>query len=179
MAANDIVPLVAPYGGQCKQSRYPMTAGATFLEGEPVLIVAAGTLEEVPVGETDATADGGLIGIAAARAVRVVQLQTGTEATPTATTRALAPVYDLTPDTEFITRNVMDASDVLIAPLAAHVGEKCSIRKTAAGDTSGINVGAAPANQHFVVTRVLDSLKRDIQLSGGAGVFAVFRRAEE
>jgi len=173
MASLDIVASVHPYGGHSKVTHYPLAVAAAFLAGEPVVVQADGTLVEC-ITNPDITAQPPtLTGIAAAAAVNVAQLNTNSATIPA---NVLAPVIEMAPDVEFETRNLFSASDALVVPLLSHINDKGSLRLTGGG-VWGIDVGAG--NLHFRIVRVLDSLKRDIRVSGGTGVFVRFVRAEE
>jgi hypothetical protein len=175
MAAGDIWPARDPYGGNCKVSRLPVNTTATFLRGEPVAIEAAGTLIE-SASQPDPTAEpSACAGIALASAADVAFHRSGSSATPYPTTM-LAPVAEFSYSTEFITRNLFNGSDVLIAPALANIGDKGGLRRAPAGDVWGFDIGAAA---FFEIKDVLDALKRPVRLSGGTGVYVVFARCEE
>jgi len=179
MSARDILPFRSSYGGHNVMSRYPVNTTAAFLEGEPVLVEAAGTLIEAATLPSPVTNPPNLIGIAAAGAANTALARSGSSATPFPTTM-LAPVYMLSHDAEFVTRNVFNNSDALVAPTLANVGDRCALRRvTGPPDIWGVDFGAAATTLWFQITDVLDSLKRSIRLSGAAGVFAVFRRVEK
>lgn len=175
------MPFAGPHGPHAGVKWYPLTAGAVFQEGEPCLLLDAGTVDDVA---TPVTSNDDIVGFAAGTgdttdatglgSFRVNGFGQFTPGTGAAATNDWIPVYAADNTSEYITANFTEAGAAFgdVAPAQAHLNRDVGLIEI--GDDWGINVaGAAPT---FVarITRVLDADGVDVTLSGAAGVFVVF-----
>lgn len=115
MTAHDILPYTAAGGGSDNTSDYPLTASASFSEGEPVTLAAAGG-----VGEAADNPES-IIGIAAVRS---------TDADGTAqTTGTPITVYRTTDTQQFWSQNfATDGAGTAATPTQANaIGESAGL----------------------------------------------------
>lgn len=178
MAARDIMPWRSVLGGTYRVKWAPMTASEVFETGEPVGVVAAGTLTE-PVGATTSVVVGdfenGLGGIAViGPGAGNINPATG-DAFATGDDVAYWPFGD---GNEFITDNAFATGDTTTAhvPVQADVGTHYKMNQAAAATAWGIEVTAALPGVDLVclITEVLDVNKAPLRVSGGTGVYMVF-----
>ena len=164
MAARDIMPWTSPTGAELR-AQYPLAAGQTCLEGEPVAF-SAGTLVEA---SDDPAA---IVGIAAMRAegmgpgLAAVSFDTGHPIT----------VYGITDSQRFICGNfATDGAGTAATPTQANaIGQSAGL--TLSSGNWSIDTGTA--NLLCTILDVLDVRKRSIQdpLTGpSTGSFVVVR----
>jgi len=166
MAARDIMPFISNQNSHRQDGL--ADAAATFLVGEPVQIEADGQIIEAA---TQPIIDGdppGAVGIAAVSAASITVVQ-GT------LTNQHVPYYPFDYETEWVSRNLFSGSDTLVVPLATHVGDAVSLRRTA-GDVWGFDIAGAATTESFVILRVLNTDGRDLGRSGGTGVTVIAKR---
>ena len=160
MAAFDIMPFRSPHGQMGKIEHFRMTAGQSFVVGEPVAVVAAGTLTE----STSACADAGIMGIALAPggATGAASLNWRTNAAYAGGDRI--PVCIPESSTLFITRNwtVAGAAFNDTAPALADIGEEVGL--VLIGGVWGIDV--ASGSMIARVVDILNARKTSIQETG-------------
>lgn len=150
MAAYDIWPASDQAG--CTGTEFArLTASSTFRQGEPVVVVDAGTLSTAPKDSTPLVvgdADGGRsIGIAAASGNTA---GTGNNAVAAGT---LIPYWPFGTGILFTTKNVSDGSGAVVIPSGALVGENLTLEADLGTNTIwGISTGAGTFGTHAVAT---------------------------
>lgn len=184
MAARDIMPFTSAVGSHVRVHYAHIDATADYDEGDVVLI-NSGDLEEAG-DEANVTIPGttggggagdtGAVGVAAQASLdAAAAFSTGTLAAANAA-NVLVGYYRFDVDTEFITDNFEadDATAFGDTPDEDDVGTLCSLRTD--GTIWGVCNNASSSNRQFIITRVLDAERKDVQQSGATGVWVVFRR---
>jgi hypothetical protein len=120
MAVQDIQHFSAP-NGDTDMRAYPVTASQTFVAGEPVVVIAAGTLSECADDPSAVT------GIAAHKSTDVKGASLGTTHPIT--------VYRGSPGQIFKTRNfATDGGGTAATPTLAHIGDYAGLDFTSGTD---------------------------------------------
>ncbi len=183
MAFGDIVilnPDTAPV------DQYPLNASETFDAGEFVQLATDGQVAEAA---DEATTDA-IIGVSAAggdttatassaTGIGIFKYSTIGDFVPGSNAAAendYVPVYLFVPQTKFATRNfATDGAGTDAAPTVANaMGEQ--VEATVVAGVHGVDTNSATADNAFaLITDVLDANMTPIQLSGGTGVWVVFR----
>lgn len=200
MARFDIMPLRSPFGGTVEVRYAPMTAAQVFDIGEPVGIVAAGTISKPPEDTTeillaDFAATGTtqpIWGIAAygpgqafsaARPTDRININPAT-GLAYATNAAIA-YWPADQGNLFIARLVSAAAAALVAPAITDIGESYEISYGTAGTpdigwaveqtTAVVTTDTVAGLDVFaVVTDVLDTDRKSLVThNGGTGVYVV------
>lgn len=179
MAARDIMPFKSPLGGTFTVKTGRLSAAQTFEIGEPIGVVNAGTIQEMPIDESPwqpGDADTGLqMGIACyGPGAANINPQTGT----TYTTNDEVSYWPINEGIIFITDNFMDTTmATAVTPVQTDVGEAYQVSySTAAPIGWGIEQTAATAGTDVEarIVDVLDINKAPISRSGGTGVYLLF-----
>ncbi len=190
MAKFDIMPFTSRHGGSTEVRWGEMTASENFEIGEPVMLVAAGTLTE-PTDDaaqwTVAQMDTGQVaGIAAWGPGETTQGSGGTAPNlNVATGVAYAtgdnlPYWPTNQGTLFITNNYYAAGGgSAVAPALTDIGIAYQIVYGTFGTPDagwGVEQTAAAVgvDVQAIIVDVLDSTKDSIRLTGNTGVFIVF-----
>lgn len=184
MANQDIIPFASPHGGLSGQtpigianSTTFVTAETSWLKGE-VCAVASGK-----IGAANAVIADGATNHAPATHFIATESSQGALSLPGVLSGAaaiawLAPFVPVLGEQEFMTRNVYTNSDTRVAPTAAmaHV-EVCGWWRDNTTSTAAPNgsMGIDTNGTGLIITRVLDANMVDVALSGGTGVWAVFK----
>jgi hypothetical protein len=189
VAVYDIMPHSSPWGGAFITRWAQMTASEVFDIGEPVMVVAAGTLTEPTDDAAQWTlaqmADGNLCGIAAAGPAggaqtndRAAQINPATGIAYT--TGDDIPYWPVDMGIVFRTQNLYAAAaGSAVTPAITDIGNSYQVTYGTFGtpdagwgleQTSGV-FGTDVCAQ---VVDVLDSLYRPIRLSGQTGVHVLF-----
>jgi len=180
MAARDIMPWTSVTGGTYEARWGQMTENEVFEIGEPVMVVAAGTLTE-PIGATtswpltefDATGIEGGIAVFGPGAGNI-NPRTGV---------AFAALDDvaywpINQGNVFITDNFFATGDTttLVVPVQGDVGEAYQVNQAVANTAWGIEQTAAVEGTSVQanIMEVLDAGYHPIRLSGLAGVYLLF-----
>ncbi len=180
MATGDVMPFTSPLGGHMRMisAIVENSAGAvvaTFKPGEWVELLATGMVDELAAGSATVS-DVHYIAAenATANLRRIGDARYGTG--PNSAAAFNVSLFDLDHSVEFITKNVYTASDTLVTSSLglANINDYVRIRVTAAG-AHGVDTGTADSTD-FIITRLLDSLGRDIASSGQTCVYCVFKR---
>lgn len=181
MAIFDIMPWTSVLGGTYEVRWGQMTAGELFETGEPVMVVAAGTLTE-PIGATtswpltefDATGIEGGIAVFGPGDGTNINPKTG-KAFATGDDIAYWPINQ---GNVFITKNFFATADTttLVVPAQGDVGEAYYVNQAVAATAWGLEQTAAleGTNVQGNVIEVLDATKIPIRISGQAGVYLLF-----
>lgn len=178
MAARDIMPFKSAHGGTVTVRWGQMTASEVFEIGEPVNVVAAGTLTEPPDDNTQwiLTDGGGNVeaGIAAwGPGAGNINPETGVAYA----TADNIPYWPINEGTLFITQNFTVAGGATaVAPALTDIGNPFQISYGAAASKWGIERTAGLEGIDYIATviDVLDAEKTPIRNSGNTGVYAVF-----
>lgn len=162
MAKNDIRVHIQSEKGT---TAYPITTGQTFLDGEVVRVVAAGTLSEA--GDDPATVAGISMGSS--------QGMTAALVTGTVPDGTMISIYKPTSGQLFISDNFAeDGGGTAVVPTLAHVGDVAGF--TLAGGTWSVDTGTV--NLHVEITDVLDVNGQPLgsinERTAGTGVSVVF-----
>ncbi len=144
---------------------FPITASQAFLEGEPVILVAAGTLSEA------ATDPASIVGIAAGRSTDV-------DGNAFAAGR-LITTYGIGPEQIYKTTSFTSdgAGATAAVPTLANIGDVAGLALT--GGVWSLDTGTA--NLIAEIVGVLDSNGRNLSdpvLSSGTGSIVLFRFVE-
>lgn len=178
MGARDIMPWTSPHGGTNTVRWGTFTAAEVFEVGEPVNVVAAGTLTEPPDDATQwiLTDGGGNVeaGIAAwGPGAGNLNPHTGIAYA----TGDVIPYWPINQGTVFITQNFNVAGGATaVAPALTDIGNPFQISFGAAGSNWGIERTAALEGIDYIATimDVLDAKKAPINRTGEAGVYVIF-----
>lgn len=186
MANQDIIPFASPHGGHSVMTPIGIAASTTFntaetswLKGE-VCLVASGKIGAAQAVIRDGAADGPHVPATMFIAVESSQgaMSLPGIASGAATINWVAPFIPVLGEQEFMTRNVYTNSDTRVAPTAAmaHV-EVCGWWRDNTPSTAAPNgsMGIDTNGTGLIITRVLDANMVDVALSGGTGVWAVFK----
>lgn len=162
------------------------TAGTSWKAGEVVVVTAASSdIDVAPDGTSDPAA--GLVFLAAGSSEGMIVKAKGIGGATGDADGDLCPVYRFDPGVEFMTRNVFSGSDTNIGPAGSGamtgvtIGADADLWRdnTNPGPVSG-NVngdfGLDLAGDFFTITRLLDSMGRDVSVSGGTPYWVVFAR---
>jgi hypothetical protein len=156
MAQFDIMPHKSPLGGTMLTHGFRPTAASTFEQGDPVEIIAAGTVSE---GTTPIIVADGFAGICAGRALD----------TDGVTLRTQVEIWD-PKDVLFISRNfATDGAGTLATPAQANIGDGFGL--VSVGGSWRVDTGTATNIGRII--DVLDARGRSVAQSGAAGVFVV------
>jgi hypothetical protein len=180
MAARDIMPWTSVMGGTYEARWGIMTAAEVFEIGEPVMVVAAGSLTE-PIGATTSwslaefTATGTEGGIACfGPGAGNINPRTGV-AFATGDDIAYWPINQ---GNVFITDNFFATGDTTTAvvPVQGDVGEDYIMNQAVANTAWGIEqtAGAEGTDVIASIIEVLDANYNPIRLTGQAGVYLLF-----
>ena len=182
MAFRDIMPWTSVLGGTYEVRWGPMTNGELFQTGEPVMVVAAGTITE-PIGATtswpltefDATGiEGGIAVFGPGDAGTNINPRTGVAF---AQNDDIA-YWPINQGNVFITKNFFATADTttLVVPVQGDVGEAYYVNQAVAATAWGLEQTAAleGTNVQGNVTEVLDANYVPIRESGQAGVYLLF-----
>ena len=190
MAARDIMPWIDTHGGVATVRWGQMTASEFFDIGEPVAVVAAGTLTEPPDDATEFiladAADGFELGIAAWGPAGGAQTNDAAAHINPATGMAYTtgddlPYWPADEGTLFITQNLFAAgAGSAVTPAQTDIGNAYQMSYATFGtpDTGwGLEQTAAGSGTDVmcVVTEVLDAQKAPIRITGNTGVYVVFK----
>ena len=180
MAIRDIWPWTSVLGGTYEARWGQMTANEVFEGGEPVMVVAAGTLTE-PIGNTtswpltefDATGIEGGIAVFGPGGGNI-NPRTGV-AFATGDDIAYWPINQ---GNVFITKNFFATADTttLVVPVQGDVGEAYYVNQAVLNTAWGLEQTAAleGTNVQGNVMEVLDANYVPIRESGQAGVYLLF-----
>lgn len=162
MAARDLMPYISPRGGSTLTSAYPIGAGETFLQGEPVVLDANGNLT---ISGSNPAA---VLGIAAENYEDAgSHLDTGAYGTPVAVTGRKITIYRPTDDQLFITQNfATDGLGNATTPAATDLGDQAGLILN--GGFWVLDTGAG--NKICEVEDVLDEQKQPISTPAGSGL---------
>ncbi len=194
MPAFDIMPWVSPLGGTVEVRYAPMTASQTYLLGQPVGIVDAGTLTQAPndgtqwvLGDMDTV--GNICGIAAFGVggddgdgtTSTVNAPTNPKTNAVFATNDEVAYWPADQGNLFITNNMHDtATSAAVVPVQTDVGEIYMISSSLTAGVHGFGfgieqtAGVVATDVLAIVHDVLDSNRAPIRLSGNAGVHIVF-----
>ncbi len=187
MAKHDIMPFNSPHGGTTRVSYLRIndatssrTANTSHRQGE-VLVPVTGDCGIVIANDgTVFTAEFNVV--AASDTEGEIQMGNLTDVTGT-NDNWMVPVWRFEMGQEWITQNLFSGTDTAVVPTTEHIGDYANFWRnnaatgvTANGEngTMGLDLGTQTGTP-FLITRVLDSNKRDILISGNTGVFVVFR----
>ena len=169
MATHDIIAFSGTIsGGHNSIQSLPRDPATTYRQGEWVTL-AAGVIDETAGAAGGFVFDPTIHYIAAEDGTQRLDRVGDTRYVNPPNTGLLAPVYAVVQGSEFITDNVYNGTDTLVAPTAADIGNDCGGHVTVAG-VHGIDIG----DTGLKIVRVLNADKKDITVAGGAGVYAVF-----
>ena len=193
MPNGDIMPFKSPLGGTTEVRVAGMTASQTFLLGQPVGVVDAGTVTAVSNVEgtawTLASQDTGYLGGISCFAVGGddgdgTTSSVGAPINPKTgavfTTNDEVAFWPFNQGTLFITRNFHDtAATAAVVPAVTDIGEAYTISPSHTA-AAGLGWGLAQTGPtfatdvHAMVVDVLDAQRAPIRISGGTGVSLVF-----
>jgi hypothetical protein len=163
MGARDFMPFITGSGGP-RVRQAPLTASATFLEGELVVVVDAGTLSEMPQDDDQILIgdfDSGLLGGVAAMDGHT----TRTDRTARSTGDMIS-YYPINDGTLFITENFVATGDpdTAVIPAGTDVGESYQVTGVNGDGSWAIEqtAGAMGVNMCAIVHQVLNARKEPI-----------------
>jgi len=182
MARWDVRPFTSPLGGTTEAYSFPIADDTTsagedsaWLAGNWCVLNADGYLDPF----VDGTADPGpgTKFISLTDSAGIIQMNNLGDPV-VAGTQALAPCLPTSTGQEFITANIFSGDDTLISPdTGVDIGDTADIWvsdavATLVGHVHGIDI----AGNFFTITRKLDALGRDADISGQAATHVVFRQ---
>jgi len=182
MASRDIMPFTSPHGGGLERNvgwqieNNGTIVTATFRIGEVCLMdITNGQIDELPAGSValDKAIHFLALEDAVANIRRIGDARYGN--TPSPAYPATFAVFS--PECEYVTKKVVNNLDTNLGPVsgggsglmtAVNVGDACGIR-VGAGGTLGAGNHAIDINTTgFRISRLLDSLGRDLFVTGAA-----------